>query len=206
MDRLSFNQQLADMARRIADDLTETNGHGPPGGSDRRTTLDEVVIGPVDLIKSCSLASVAVIRHGRKASTIDTLAASHDEARLVDHLQHDIGEGPLIELRRNDIVISGNVETDDRWPRWGALASDQHRIRSAMAFRLFTDDRSLAALSMYSEEPDAFTDDDVVDASLLRVQRALRWLPRWSWTTCTPPCAVATSSVKPLASCANGSH
>lgn len=32
-----------------------------------------------------------------------------------------------------------------------------------MAFRLFTDGRTLAALSLYSEEPDAFTRDDLAD-------------------------------------------
>ncbi|UFN45124.1 GAF and ANTAR domain-containing protein [Nocardioides okcheonensis] len=192
MDRLTFNQQLAETARRTAE------------ASDGGHTLDQAVNLPVELIQRCSLAGIAVIHYSHRshqphplahtagparpardekndrqadgqadgrardhsahrAGSIDSPAVSHDDARRVDKLQHELRQGPLIELRHDDTVISGDVEADTRWPRWGARVAVDFRIRSAMAFRLFSDGCSLAALSLYAEEPEAFTRDDLAD-------------------------------------------
>ncbi len=152
MDRLAFNEQLAETARRAAE------------SNDTEYTLERAVTLPVELIHRCSLAGIAVITHGHPAGgTIAHPAVSHADARHIDELQHKLDQGPLVELRHDDEVISGNVDTDNRWTQWGAEASADYRIRSAMAFRLFTDGRTLAALSLYSEEPDAFTRDDLAD-------------------------------------------
>ena len=175
VDRLTFNQHLADNARRIADDLADNLGQNRDESSDSENTLEIIVRLPIDLIDNCSLTGISVIRHQQGNATshqgphgsIDTPSASHPDVHHIDELQHKLTEGPLLVLRHDDTVISRNVETDDRWPRWGAQVADQYRVRSAMAFRLFTDGRTLAALSLYSEKPDAFTGDDMVDALAL---------------------------------------
>lgn len=191
MDRMQFNKQLAAAARRIADDLSDNHGQNRSPdrdrerdagssptdlGTDSENTLAAVVRLPVDLIDNCSYAGAAVIRHhdvGRGAGTFTSHAASHPDVELIDELQHKLGEGPLIELRHDDVVMSGTVDTDNRWPTWGHQVHEQHRIRSAMAFRLFTDGRTLAALTLYSEVPDAFTRDDMVDALALAGQAGI---------------------------------
>lgn len=152
MDRLAFNEQLADAARRAAED------------DDAEQTLERAVNLPVELIEHCSLAGIAVLKHVHPhGSSLESPAVSHADVRHLDQLQHKLGQGPLIELRHDDAIISGTVATDDRWSHWGAEASSAYRIRSAMAFRLFTDGRTVAALGLYSEKPDAFTRDDLAD-------------------------------------------
>ena len=157
MDRLELNEQLADIARELAEE------------KDGEQTLERAVRMPIELIEHCTLAGVS-ITHPQE---LTCPAVSHEDVRLLDELQHKLQEGPLIELRDQDSVVSGNVDTDSRWPKWGAQASGQFRIRSAMAFRLFNDGRKLAALSLYSEKPDAFTRDDHVDALVMAAQAAV---------------------------------
>ena len=136
-------------------------------GGDTVLTLDRAVNLPVELIEHCAMSGIAVIRQqsgsGRSPTAIEHPAVSHEDVRALDDLQHELGQGPLTELRRDDAVVSGDVDADERWPRWGKHAADRYRIRSAMAFRLFTEGRTLAALTLYSEEPDAFTRDDLAD-------------------------------------------
>jgi GAF domain-containing protein len=154
MDRHQFNEHLADAARSAAEEL------------DGAHTLDRAVTLPTELIERCSFAGVSVLSpHG-----IDIHAVSHQDVRLIEELQHKLGEGPVHLLRHVDTVISGNVDTDNRWPDWGTHVASQFRIRSAMAFRLFTDGQTLAALDLYSEEPDAFTHDDHVDGLVTAAQ------------------------------------
>ena len=154
MDRQQFNQHLADIAREMAEEL------------DGENTLGRAASLPTELIDRCSFAGVLVLGH----DGIDVHAVSHQDVHLIEELQHKLGEGPIYALRAADTVISGDVDSDNRWPRWGEQVSDQFRIRSAMAFRLYTDGPNLAALNLYSEEPDAFTQDDYVDGLVMAAQ------------------------------------
>ena len=47
------------------------------------------------------------------------------------------------------------MSTDARWPRF-AEAARARGIRSMLGYRLFTSDRTLGALDLYSSKPNAF--------------------------------------------------
>ena len=158
MDRYEFNQQLAEAARGIAEE------------SDTEQTLERVVQTAVDLIEDCDLAGLSVFR----PDGMHTAAANHQDVRLIDELQHKLGEGPCVGALRNaDVVTVVDVGTDPRWPRWGSHIAEHLAIRSAMSFRLFTEGESFAAMNLYAKKPDAFDHDDLVDGLVVAAQAAV---------------------------------
>lgn len=158
MDRYAFNQQLAEAARAMAEE------------NDTEQTLDRAVQTAIDLIEDCDLAGLSVFR----PDSMHTAAANHDDLRLIDELQHKLGEGPCVDaLRRADVVTVVDVGTDPRWPRWGSHIAKHLDIRSAMSFRLFTEGESFAAMNLYAKKPDAFDHDDLVDGLVVAAQAAV---------------------------------
>lgn len=158
MERYEFNRQLAETARAIAEE------------TDTDLTLKRVVGLATDLLPHCDLAGLTVLR----ADGIEVLAANRKELTLIDAAQYEFGEGPcLTAVSGTDVISAGNVETDPRWPRWGPHVSKQFDIRSAMSFRLFTEGQTSAAMNVYAEKPDIFTQEDLVDGLVVAAQAAV---------------------------------
>jgi GAF domain-containing protein len=79
---------------------------------------------------------------------------------LLDLLQQKIGNGPCIEAARQQTVVRiDNTQTDGRWPEY--LAEARRRgVASQLCVPLWVDDRCLGTLSLYGEQPSAFTRHD----------------------------------------------
>lgn len=158
MERYEFNRQLADAARAMVEEpATEL-------------TLDRAVQTAAELIRNADLAGLSLFT----VDGVDTPAATHEDLRRIDGLQHDLREGPCVDaLRETDVVRVGNVATDSRWPTWGPRISETFDIRSSLSFRLYSDGRKLAALTLYARKPDSFDHDDVVDGYAVAAQAAV---------------------------------
>ncbi|MCP3423847.1 GAF and ANTAR domain-containing protein [Nocardioides pinisoli] len=158
MDRYEFNRQLADAARATAE------------ANDSDDTLERAVQTALELVGSADLAGLSVFTPGG----VHTPAATHEDLRHIEQLQHELGEGPCLSaLRETDVIRVGDVTTDTRWGRWGPAIGQKFDIRSALAFHLFTDGHQLAAMTLYARKPDSFDHDDVVDGLAVAAQAAV---------------------------------
>jgi len=153
----------ADMSRVARDLQTE--------GPAVRTMNRLVKLSP-EVVLGCTSASVTVL--GGAAQESFTAAATDDAARRADQLQYELGQGPCLDAAAGQhLVHSGDLSTDDRWPRWGPAASDEVDAHSLICVALFTEERTFASLNLYAVERDAFDDDDHVAAQILAAHAAL---------------------------------
>jgi GAF domain-containing protein len=148
MDRHEFGRRLAEAAREMSDARHPAE------------TLQRIATMAVELVDSCDVAGVCVLRPGRD----DTCAHSHTSLQVMDDLQHDLAEGPSMgEPSTADVISVGDLSKDARWPRWGSQVVDRTGVRAYLGFRLFVEDDSIGLLNLYAYEPDAFDHDDKLD-------------------------------------------
>jgi ANTAR domain-containing protein len=86
-----------------------------------------------------------------------TVAASSDTPERLDRMRAELGEGPALDvLETNDMVISGDLGSDPRWPVFGPRALEELDVRSIACYRLHLGRDHRAALSFLSDWPFAF--------------------------------------------------
>ncbi len=75
---------------------------------------------------------------------------------------------------RDEIYRTGSLATDERWPEFGRRANAEYGICSMLSVRLFLEDDDLvAALNLFSTQPDAFDASDVTVAVLLATHASM---------------------------------
>ena len=130
---------------------------------DESVTSRTIVSRMLDLVPEADRVSLTV----RTSRGHRTLASSDSVAEEADALQHDLGEGPCLELAEAGAWSrSGAVGSDTRWPRWGPRAADLG-VSSLLAVAVTDPDEPPGALTLYSGEVGAFADRDVVDLALV---------------------------------------
>lgn len=158
MDSTEFSHRLAEAARAMADSRDDTD------------TLQRVAEMTVDLIESCDVAGVCVLRSGRH----DSCAHTHSYVQAMDDLQRELGEGPSVSgLSAMDVVAVEDLGSDAPWPRWGEQVVDQTGLRSYLGFRLFTDVDSIGTLNLYSYETGSFDYQDRLDGMVVAAHAAV---------------------------------
>ncbi|HSN36811.1 MAG TPA: GAF and ANTAR domain-containing protein [Arthrobacter sp.] len=86
------------------------------------------------------------------------LAASNAEARVLERLQDDVGEGPGLEAGQTGRgVMVPDTIMDPRWRRYQRAAA-QRGSRSILAVPLLVDRDAAATLTLFSTSPEAFDD------------------------------------------------
>ncbi len=127
------------------------------GAENVKVTLEKAVALAVDLIVGCDSAGVSLVHRGKK---LDTPASTDDSVLHGDKLQYDLQEGPCMDaVWDQEIVISPDLAHDDRWPTWAPRVVEELGVRSMMCIQLFTDEKRLGALNLYSKRTDGFTHD-----------------------------------------------
>ncbi len=144
-DPREMAERLADAARVLIDEPTA------------QQTFDRIVALTVEMIPGCSAAGISqVTRKG-----IRTAAAADDAVRAGDKMQYDMDEGPCIDaIHDHELVVSGDVKDDPRWPRWGPAVASTLGVRSMMSFQLYTSETKHGALNLYSDTLGAFSAAD----------------------------------------------
>jgi hypothetical protein len=105
-----------------------------------------------------------------------TLAPTSAVVNQVDQIQYDLGSGPCVDAAIDDnIYYAPDLRSDERWPDFGAQTADATGIVSMLSLRLYLehDPKLIAALNMYSAEPDAFSDESIAVGLLLATHGAL---------------------------------
>jgi GAF domain-containing protein len=125
---------------------------------DVQRTLDKICVFLVGTVAGCDHAVVTLVRNHDLSSP----ASSDDVGPVVDAIQLDVGDGPCLEaIREHQTVVTDDLATENRWPRFSRRAVDATGVRSMLAFRLFVAEDTLGSLNLYSKHPRAFTDESL---------------------------------------------
>lgn len=128
---------------------------------DTQATLDQIVTLAREAI-ACDHAGISLL-HGRKQVETASSAAVVERA---DALQHELGEGPCLQvIWTHDTFLVEDMASDERWPRWGPAAAELG-LCSILAVRLFTHGQTHGALNLYACTPRHFDADDVAVAHI----------------------------------------
>jgi GAF domain-containing protein len=101
------------------------------------------------------------------AGEFRTSAASDDLVVKADSAQYELNEGPCVDASyEDDVLFSGDVEIDPRWPRWGLQASGLG-IRGVASVSLYIGRQSMGALNIYSSTPRIFNAADLDVARMI---------------------------------------
>ncbi len=115
-------------------------------------------------------AALTIIDHGH----VRNVAATSDVPALVDRIRDDTEQGPALDvLDINDVVVSGELADDPRWPLFGAQVTDATSIRSIVSYRLYLSPEHRAALTFYSDWPYAFDDIAIATGAIFAAYGSL---------------------------------
>ena len=121
-------------------------------------TMDKALAVAVEIIEGCQHAGISLVMPGRR---IETPAATSDVAWRGDRLQYELNEGPCLDsIADEETIVCPDLLTEKRWAAWGPRVAKELGVRSMLCFQLFTTDKTLGALNLYSESPDAFDAHD----------------------------------------------
>jgi hypothetical protein len=124
----------------------------------------------VELVEGCDYAGITRVGPGGG----ETVAASSEKARLCDQLQYDLHEGPCLDtVRSQQSVVSNDVASDPRWPRWCPAVAEQFGVGSLMSLLLYTHGDSYGALNLYADRPQAYSGEDLIVAQSLAAHLAV---------------------------------
>ena len=140
------------------------------GEDDVEATLSKISTLAVEKIDGCDHAGVSLVQ-GRK---ISTPAASDDVPVRVDAIQYEADEGPCLDaIREQETFRTGDLATEDRWPKFSQRAAEETGIASMLSFRLFAEADTMGALNLYSKERSAFDDEAVAVGSVFATHAAV---------------------------------
>jgi len=132
--------------------------------------LELAVATVVALVDGCDHAGVTMVtRDG-----LETMSATSERVRHSDHLQYELGEGPCLDtVQTHMTVISSEIASDPRWPRWGPVVTQRYGFGSLLSLLLYTGHDSYGALNLYSGRPNAYTSEDILVAHSLAAHLAV---------------------------------
>jgi hypothetical protein len=88
---------------------------------------------------------------------LHTVAATSPLFERLEQIRGETGQGPGLDvIEVNDVVTTGDLGEDLRWPDFGARALDELNLRSVSAYRLYLGPSRRAALMFVSSWPYAF--------------------------------------------------
>lgn len=124
---------------------------------DENARLQIAVSSAVSLIGSCDHAGITI--NGKRG--LVTRVTSDEVVRRANELQYELGEGPCLDvLRDQDTLISADLAQERRWPRWAARVQRDLGVGSMMSLLIYTAKHSYGALSLYAREGRHFDADD----------------------------------------------
>ena len=159
---------VSDASRRINEFSQLAQALRSAPDEDARIKL--AVDAAVTLVARCDHAGVTINR-GR---ALTTSVGSDDVVQRANELQHELGEGPCLDVMRDqNTLVSTALDQDRRWPRWAPRVHAELGMGSMMSLLVYTDDQSFGALSLYARDGKRFDADDVAMGQALAAQLAV---------------------------------
>jgi ANTAR domain/GAF domain len=118
----------------------------------------------VQLVPGCRHASLSVLRDGK----FITLGASDEEARRIDDLEREVGEGPCLDAILEERPQHDPDITDQAtWPELAKRAMAETPVRSMLAFRLVHDGAKSGALNLFGDTPNALGEESLAQGTIM---------------------------------------
>ena len=110
----------------------------------------------------------------RRGGQLETIGATDPLVEQVDDLQCEFDEGSCRDSSwRHETLVSEDLATDLRWPRWAPKVADLG-IASVLAAELTANqDRRIGSINLYWTRPRRFTADDMAFANIFARHAAL---------------------------------
>jgi transcriptional regulator with GAF, ATPase, and Fis domain len=116
-----------------------------------------------ELVPSHIRCGITLVSQGEPAA----YGASGLSTEVCDEINHADGDGPSMEsIRTRGIVLSQDLDAEERWPVWTSIARD-HGVRGVLAYPFDVDAPMVGALNLYAETPAAFDDETPTIAMLV---------------------------------------
>ena len=140
--------------------LAQALAAAPDEDARLRTAVDSAVT----LVRTCDHAGITINDKGG----LITRCSSDDLVRRANELQRELGEGPCLDVMRDqDTLVSPDLIGERRWPRWAPRVHEELGVGSMMSVLVYTDTQSYGALSLYGRAGRRFDSDDVAVAQAL---------------------------------------
>jgi GAF domain-containing protein len=138
----------------------------------REAPVEEAATRVVELaleaVPAASHTSLTFDAHRRGAPV-----CSDGVAKELDEAQHTSGSGPCLDSCRNgEIVISTDLSTEDRWPRFAEEAR-RRGVQASLSLPLTTGSGTIGSLNLYSDCPESFGPTDHEIALLIASRAAV---------------------------------
>lgn len=154
-----LSEVFADIARQLE------------AGKEPAEVLRRITASAVAVVPGCDHAAVSIVeRDGR----IETRAATDDVPRLVDTIQYETGQGPCLEtIRQHEASVIHELLRNCRWPEFSRRAAELTGVSSMLSFRLFVEQGTIGALSLYSRRRHAFNEHSRAVGAVLAAHAAV---------------------------------
>lgn len=127
--------------------------HGEDGEA---ATLDRIAELACQTVQA-EMCGVMLVHRGNR---VETAAVTDERVRQADAWQLKLGEGPCLEaIDQNSVFIIDNTSTETRWQLWCRQVAGLG-VRSVLSVRLFTYDRTIGCLNIYSSQLAHFGEAD----------------------------------------------
>lgn len=134
-------------------------------------TFDQTATQIVAFVMETVGTRFAGITMSRPKGHFDTVGPSAPSVIEADHLQYRLKEGPCVDASLHSrLLMSDDLRTDPRWPRWGPGAVSLG-FRSVLSAELHAGGGRIGALNLYGSHVRQFTDEDA-DIAMLFAQHA----------------------------------
>jgi len=154
--------RIAEIARRLYEHRHQNGG-----------VIAELAEHAVTELPGADYANVTVTSN---EFDVDTRSATNPWAVRIDDIQRRHREGPCLStVWHHRIVHVDDLQQETRWPRFRAEALTSTPVRSIMGFQLFATGKSMGALSLFAERPNAFGNRTRQLGTLFAAHSALVW-------------------------------
>jgi GAF domain-containing protein len=165
----SDQQNLMEVTGRSAESLEILARALHVKNAELEPTLEAIASTAVTMLSPARYAALTVLSRGE----LIPRASTGEPPLLLDRLQQKLGDGPCIHAAKYQSVLRiEDTGEDDRWPEFSAEAA-RLEVRSMLCVPLWIDERGLGALSLYADQPAAFSDPHERVAVLLATFAAL---------------------------------
>jgi GAF domain-containing protein len=138
-----------------------------------RAGLRELIDSGVRHVTGSQYAGITL---AERSEAVTNVVATHRYPMVLDAIQNQYAEGPCLEAAwQHHVMHIHDLNVDERWPLYQRYALEQTPIRSILAYELFVDGGSMAALNFYADRPRAFTDESVELGNVYATHIALAW-------------------------------
>jgi GAF domain-containing protein len=125
---------------------------------DEDARLQIAVNSAVSLVSRCHHAGITINDKGG----LITKVSSDELVQRANELQHELGEGPCLDVMRDqDTLVSTDLTQEQRWPHWAPRVHQELKVGSMMSLLIYTQRHSFGALSLYAPRGCQFDADDV---------------------------------------------